>query len=59
MQYLCISASCTHVHAHAHAHVYALCADHVSTCRYAAILANQPSGISQAAAYSRHPYPRG
>ena len=45
MQYLCI----VHVHVHGQ---YALCGytRHLSTCRYAAILANRPSGIFQAVA---------
>ena len=46
MQYLCI------VHVYMYTHTYALCGytRHLRTCRYAAILVNRPSGISQAAA---------
>ena len=48
--------TCTHVHAHVHMymHTYALCGytRHLHTCRYAAILVNRPSGISQAAAFA-------
>ena len=58
MQYLCIvhvymyTCTCTHVHVHTYMHTYALCGytRHLRTCRYAAILINRPSGISQAAA---------
>ena len=40
------------VHVHMYMHTYALCgyARHLRPCRYAAILVNRPSGISQAAA---------
>ena len=46
MQYLCI------VHVYIYMHTYTLCGytRHLRTCRYAATLVNQPSGISQVAA---------
>ena len=41
-----------HMYMHTYMHTYALCGytRHLRTCRYAAILVNWPSGISQAAA---------
>ena len=52
MQYLCIVH--VYMYMYMYMHTYALCGytctRHLRTCRYAAILANRPSGISQAAA---------
>ena len=47
---LCNIYACVYVHMYTHTYALCGCTRHLRTCRYAAILVNRPSGISQTAA---------